>query len=502
MVGPKGHGSIHVDQHGRIRVQFHWDREGKNDESSSALVRMATPWAGNQLGMIPIHRVGSEVVLIFLDGNPDRPLILSAVHNAHYTPPWALPTQQALTGLRSRELTAEGGNYAGGRSNFLVLDDTNQQIQAQLKSDHEHSQLSLGYITRIEGNAGRKEQRGEGWELYSQAWGVARAAKGMLITTEARPGGTSHIKDMGETVQRLKLASERHQALAEAAQQGGAQEAQTHQSQVAQAIDAQNQGIAGSGAADGGFPELAAPHLVLASPAGIETTTKQSTHIASEEHTAITTGKSLSIASGDSFFASIRQTFRLFVHKTGMKLIAAAGDIDMQALSDSINILAKLNITQTANRITITAKEEVVINGGGSYAKYNSAGIEHGTSGAYLAHAANHTFGGTKNLPMIVPDFPIVQIPAAFSQQLCVGKILETDPGLKGASYEIWTKGEEGKLLAKGIIDDIGRSVTIYTPREEDIEMIFGENEWSDIIDIDGQEQEIDEILDFFGAVK
>ncbi len=103
VVGPEGQGSIHVDQYGRIRVQFHWDREGKNNDASSAWVRMATPWAGNQSGMIPIHRVGSEAVLVFLDGNPDRPLVMAGVHNAHYTPPWSLPTQQALTGLRSRE---------------------------------------------------------------------------------------------------------------------------------------------------------------------------------------------------------------------------------------------------------------------------------------------------------------------------------------------------------------------------------------------------------------
>ena len=380
-------------------------------------------------------------------------------------------------------MTADGGNRSGGRSNYLVLDDTNQQIQAQLKSDHEHSQLSLGHISRIEGNAGRKEQRGEGWELYSQAWGVARAAKGMLITTEARPGGTSHIKDMGETVQRLKLARERHQALAEAAQQGGAQEAQVHQSQVAQAIDAQNQGVAGSGAADGGFPELAAPHLVLASPAGIETTTKQSTHIASDEHTAITTGKSLSVASGDSFFASIRQTFRLFVHKAGMKLIAAAGDIDMQALSDSINILAKLNITQTANQITITAKEEIVINGGGSYTRYNSAGIEQGTNGNYSCHAGRHNFSSAKGMAgssMGVVNF--AENPAIYSQIINLEKMIFNDPELIGAHYEIWTKGADGRLLAQGIIDSSFKSVRIYTDAQEELDIIVGQNEWESYI--------------------
>jgi type VI secretion system secreted protein VgrG len=227
---------------------------------------------------------------------------------------------------------------------------------------------------------------------------VARSAKGMLITTEARNNAASHIKDMGETVSRLTAARDQHESLADAAQQAGAQEKQGQQADVAQAIKTQNDAIKGGGSSnDGTFPELSSPHMVLASPAGIETTTAQSTHIASGEHTAITTGKSLSIASGDSLFASVAKTFRLMVQKAGIKMVAAAGDIEVKALSDSINLLSKLNITHTANRITITAKEEVMINGGGSYVKYNAAGIEHGTNGTYVAHAATHSLPGPKN---------------------------------------------------------------------------------------------------------
>ncbi|SFD17695.1 type VI secretion system Vgr family protein, partial [Collimonas sp. OK412] len=334
--------------------------------------------------------------------NPDRPLITGSVYNQRNMPPWKLATQQSLMGLRSRELTPNGGNQAGGRSNHLILDDTNAKIQAQLKSDHQHSQLSLGNITRIEDNAGRKDARGEGWELRTDGHGVARSAKGMLITTEGRSSAASHMKDMGETVQRLTSARDQHETLAEMAQQAGAQEKQGQQADIAQILKAQNEAIKGGAAQEGSFPELAQPHLVLASPAGIETTTAQSTHIASDEHTAITTGKSLSIASGDSLFASIKNTFRLFVQKTGMKLVAAAGDIEVQTLTDSINLLAKLNITHTATHIIVSAKEEVVINGGGSYVKYNAVGIEHGTNGNYVVHAASHSLPGPKN--MSVPD--------------------------------------------------------------------------------------------------
>ena len=404
VVGPPG-ADIYTDELARVKIQLHWDRLGIFDQASSPWIRVMMPMAGQYFGQMCLPRVGQEVVVQFLDGNIDHPIVVGVVYNRANMPPWHLPSQKALAGLRSREL-ASGGD---GGSNHLILDDTRGAMQVQLKSDHQHSQLSLGSITRIETSDGRMDARGEGWELATNAWGVARANRGMLITTEARPDGVSHIKDMGETQQRLSAAQNQHDALAKLAQQSGAQDAGDQDKAVA-ALKAQNDGIKGGAGASGGFPQLAAPHLVLASPAGIEATTQGSIHLASEQHTALTTGQDLSIASGGGLFASARQAFRLFVHKAGMRMVAAAGDIDMRALSDSINLLAKLNITQTANRITISAKEEVVINGGGSYAKFSSGGIEQGTNGEFVAHAAKHSLPGPNNLPLPQLDLPISKL--------------------------------------------------------------------------------------------
>ncbi len=168
------------------------------------------------------------------------------------------------------------------------------------------------------------------------------------------------------------------------------------QSAVADAIKGQNEEIKGQGAQ---FPELSKPHLLLASQGGIEASSGRSMHFASDEHTAITTGESLSIVNGESLFATIGNTFRLLVYKAGMKLVAAAGDIDIRALSHNLHMLAKLNITQNANCITITAKEELVINGGGSYGKFSAGGIEFGTNGKHTFHAAEHHFVGARNMP-------------------------------------------------------------------------------------------------------
>jgi len=277
-------------------------------------------------------------------------------------PPWALPGQQALSGIRSQEL-ASGGN-AGGRSNHLVFDDTNGQIQVQLRSDHQTSQLSLGYITRIDGNRGRSDRRGEGWELTSDAWGAIRAGRGMLISTEARPNAMSQAKDMAETTQRLSSAVDLQEQLVSMAQHYGAQDKQEGQQNGAiDDLKSQNQGIRGSG--KGAFPELAEPHLVMASSAGIELSSAQSTHIASEGHTAITSGKSLSIASVDGLFASVGKTFRLFVHKAGMKLIAAGGKVSVQAREDDVEVIANkvLALLSESDWVDIRGKKGIRLHG-------------------------------------------------------------------------------------------------------------------------------------------
>ena len=397
VVGPAG-SEIHTDGYGRVKVQFHWNRLDKYDENSSPWIRVMSPGAGSKFGNIRLPRVGEEVGVVFVNGNIDHPLILGVLYNYTHMPPWQLPEQQALSGLRSRELQA---GEASGRGNHLVLDDTPGKIQAQLKSDYQCSQLSLGHITRIEDHRGRQDERGEGWEIATDAWGVARAGKGMLITTEARPNATSQVKDMGETIQRLISAQQKQKNHAEVAENSRAQE-NGQQSRVAASLKAQNDSVRGDGtsSAKRSFPELSEPHLILASAAGIATTTAQSTHISSEVDTAITTGKSVAIAAGDGFFASVVTTLRLFVQRAGMKLVAVAGDIDVQTLSDSINLLAKLNITQTGNRIVINAKEDIVINGGGSYVKFSKAGIEHGTTGTFVAHAASHSFIDPKSLAL------------------------------------------------------------------------------------------------------
>ena len=99
MVGPSGE-EIHTDEYGRVKVQFHWDRYGKSDENSSCWVRVSQIWAGKQWGAMHIPRMGHEVIIDFLEGDPDQPIITGRVYNADNTPAYELPDEKHRTVIR------------------------------------------------------------------------------------------------------------------------------------------------------------------------------------------------------------------------------------------------------------------------------------------------------------------------------------------------------------------------------------------------------------------
>ena len=111
VVGPSGE-EIFTDKYGRVKVQFHWDRDEPRNADSSCWVRVATSWAGRQWGAIHIPRIGHEVVVDFLEGDPDQPIIVGSVYNADQMPPYTLPDNKTQSGIKSRS-TANGGpsNY-------------------------------------------------------------------------------------------------------------------------------------------------------------------------------------------------------------------------------------------------------------------------------------------------------------------------------------------------------------------------------------------------------
>lgn len=400
VVGPADQ-PVWLDGYARVKVQFAWDRLGDKDENSSIWVRVALPWHGGPHSFIAVPRVGDEVTIAYHEGDPDKPYIAASKVNQFNQPPFELPKNQALTGLVSNGLDGRGNN-------FVVTDDTPGQLQVQVASDQANSRLVLGYNTRIDYRTGRLQARGLGWELATNAWGVLRANQGMLISTAPRDGASTPAKDIGETAERLRVARDQQDTFASVARQQLAQEA-GDQDEVAEALQIQHDQILGSAAAhqqDGSFPEFDAPHLVLNGEAGLAGVTPASLHLVSGEHTALTAGGHVGLSVGKRLLVSVARGVRTLVQSCGWKLVAMSGDIELNALKDNLKLLAKLAITASANEITITAKEKLVISGGGSATQYTSGGITHMTNGGYVAHAGGFTFTGPKSLAAPFPDSP------------------------------------------------------------------------------------------------
>jgi type VI secretion system secreted protein VgrG len=132
VVGPPGE-EIFTDKYGRIKVHFHWDRAEERGPGSSCWVRVGAPWAGRNWGMIHIPRVGQEVIVDFLDGDPDRPIVVGSVYNADEMPPFALPAHKTQSGIRSQ--STPGGEPS--QANEIRFEDDNgkEQIYVQAERD-------------------------------------------------------------------------------------------------------------------------------------------------------------------------------------------------------------------------------------------------------------------------------------------------------------------------------------------------------------------------------
>jgi len=125
VTGPKGE-EIYTDKYGRIKVQFHWDREGKHDENTTCFMRVATMWAGQNWGAISLPRIGHEVVVAFLEGDPDQPLVIGSVYNGKQVPPYDLPANKTQSGVKTRS------SLNGTPANFNEIRFEDKKGQEQL----------------------------------------------------------------------------------------------------------------------------------------------------------------------------------------------------------------------------------------------------------------------------------------------------------------------------------------------------------------------------------
>jgi type VI secretion system secreted protein VgrG len=152
VVGPGGE-EIYTDKYGRVKVQFHWDREGKKNENSSCWIRVSQPWAGQGWGAIAIPRIGQEVVVDFLEGDPDQPIITGRVYNAEQMPPFGMPGGAVVSGVKSNS-TKGGGGY-----NEISLNDTKGTELINIHAQYDQ-QKKIEHDERVNVGHDRTEQVG------------------------------------------------------------------------------------------------------------------------------------------------------------------------------------------------------------------------------------------------------------------------------------------------------------------------------------------------------
>lgn len=228
VVGPADE-EVYCDELGRIKVQLqglhaedHEHAQGagtSGHDQDSAFVRVSSAWAGAGYGHDVVPRVGMEVLIDFLGGDPDKMFVAGVLHNgmnlpARFSHGGGLPGNRFLSGIKSKEID-------GARYNQLRLDDTPGQISTQLASEHQHSQINLGYLTEPR-HDGQGADRGEGLETRTDGHGVLRGGKGVLITAQRQDRGRGRMLEraalletlhsLQDLAQRLSQDAARHHA--------------------------------------------------------------------------------------------------------------------------------------------------------------------------------------------------------------------------------------------------------------------------------------------------
>lgn len=408
VVGPPGE-EVHCDRMGRVKLRFPGMREqdhpdglgASNSERDSAWVRVATHWAGSGSGGVTLPRVGDEVLVDFLGGDPDRPIVVGCVYGGRAAPPafshlGMLPDNRFVAGIKSREIK-------GKRYNQLRLDDTTGEISAQLASEHGHSQLNLGWLSQPR-NSGKGEARGEGAELRSDKSVVVRAAHLMLLTTQAMLGAAGKLLEREPLLALLESSQALLKEFGEFAgqHQGVAPELEALGKLVK---DLQHADQGSDAVTQGGKP---APLMAQYAEGGLVQATPGSSIVHSGHQHNIVANQHIQAFAGQGVNINAGKNISLFAQKEGIRHIARAGRVDMQAQQDSIGIAADQDVKITASKgdIVIAAKKSLTLWCDGAYIKIVGGKIEHGCAGDFTVKASQHLFEGAARQDNALPFFP------------------------------------------------------------------------------------------------
>ncbi|MGO1892509.1 MAG: type VI secretion system Vgr family protein [Luteimonas sp.] len=437
-----------TDRDHRIKVQFPWQRgadassgtahpggddNAPGDDGAWTWVRVATPWAGDNWGGVAIPRKGQEVLVAFLEGDIDRPVVVGAVYNGKgqddaqhnqvggggagatgNAAAWFDGNDHGavFTGFKSQALASS--QDGGGGYQLLRLDDTPGEGRAQAATTQHQSTLTLGHLKGGQDNV-RGTDRGFGTELSTQASGAIRAGSGLLLTTE--PG--SRQLAATQTLSQLGEGEQLVQALADTAKSQEATlpddpdtlPAQESLQQLQESLQAtcQGQGAAAGGGeggeiggGEGEAPAWSAPQLVASSPEGVMSLTPADQAWVSGTQTTLAAGADLDWASQGETVIAAGGGIALFTQgsngpagkpnqETGIALHAAQGKVSARAHRNEAKVAAKQSVTiaSTQADVEIAAPgKHVLLTAQGAYLKLEGGDIELGAPGTIEFKAA------------------------------------------------------------------------------------------------------------------
>ncbi|WP_420475588.1 type VI secretion system Vgr family protein [Noviherbaspirillum sp. ST9] len=462
VVGPPGE-EIHVNEYGCIKVRMPFTRsldhafaEGagaSGTDKDSLWIRVAQPWTGSHYGQVWIPRIGDEVLIQFINGDIDRPIVTGSVYNgthrpAAFTDAGNLPGNKALSGIKSKM-------YKGRGLNEIVWDDSTNEQRIRTATDHGKTSLNQGYLVHPRRD-GKGEPRGEGFELRTDQYGALRAGRGMLISTEARNNENSTHLDSKELANQLASNLELSKLLSDAAKDHNADPLEANEEaerliKVASKTYTQ-QGGTGQKAEVPGYEE---PLLAFSSPAGIVSATPKSHEIATGEHIHLSSQQDTNIAVGNKLSMAIKEAWSVFVAKSGIKLFAGKGKVQIQAQDDEIEAIAKkdIKVTSVDGHIDITAPKSIRLTAGGCQIEVGNGQITLKAPGPVNIHGSVKNLTGPATTAAVFPALPSTDLRAIKKNTQLV--VLSDEDGhiLKNRPYRIWMKTGE---VIEGTTDRYG----------------------------------------------
>lgn len=533
VVGPPG-AVVHTDRDHRIKVQFHWQRNaGSNDRSHSRLdhpapdgqtgapaddcastwVRIAAslaPMAGANWGAVAVPRVGSEVLIDFIDGNIDRPVVIGSLYNGKgqtdaqqnqffygagaatgNAPAWfpgesgAHAHPAALSGIKTQSMSTSQGGH--GAYNQLVFDDSPGEPRVALQSHASRhtgtAELNMGKLRHQTDNQ-RLRQIGVGAELKTEHSAALRAGQGLLLSADTRNGASGSQLDSREAQTQLEQSHALQEAMGRTAQQHNASikgekgEAEPEPGKLA-AISATKHSIDVLKSVDaaGGTANVTAyaePQLQLSSPAGIVATTPSDAILSAANTSSITAGQDINFAAAGNSFHAVKAGISLFTYgkasakekpnqETGIKLHAASGKVSSQSQADETRITADKTITVASitKSVAVAAKDHVLLTAQGAYLKLEGGNIMLHAPGKVEFKATSKELAGPANGSVSMPSLPKAK--QIYNEAFVIVNE-ETKEPMAHVRYQL--ESESG-VKVEGITDALGRTQRIFTSKRE-----------------------------------